>query len=359
MVDINRGYAQWMFRASHATRRRIWLKLGKLLGNGVPVVEALDTLHQRRIVLKGKNDPVALAIEDWLRKMRNGSRLSQAISEWVSHQEQMLISAGEQSGTLDEALRSTAEVMEAGKNIKSAVIGGLFYPLVMALIAFGVLILFAYKIIPEFAQVVPYERWVGFAKFMVDLANFARNWMPLIIGTPVALVVLFLWSLPRWKDGLRIKADKFIPYSIYRILHGSTWMISFAALVGAGVRMENALQQLAEGASPWMKTRIHACLRGMRSGANPGDALARSGYGFPDTEIIDDLGVYARLSGFDQALATIGREWITESVEMIQMMMKVVFGLSVLLVGLFIALMAGGLIAMELQMTAVMQGNYR
>jgi len=359
MVDINRAYARTMFRAGHATRRRIWLKLGKLLGNGVPIVEALDTLYQRRVVLKGKGDPVSLALEEWLRRMRNGSRLAQAIGEWVSHQEQMLISAGEQSGSLDDALRSTAEVMEAGKKIKNAVVGGLFYPVVMALIAFAVLILFAYKIIPEFAQIVPYERWRGFAKFMVDLSNFARNWMPLIMGTPVALVIVFLWSLPRWKDGLRIHADKYIPYSIYRILHGSTWMISFAALVGAGVRMENALQQLSEGASPWMKTRIHACLRGMRAGANPGDALARSGYGFPDVEIIDDLGVYARLSGFDQALATIGREWIAESVEKIQMMMKVVFGLSVLFVGLFIALMAGGLIAMELQMTAVMQGTYR
>ena len=183
--------------------------------------------------------------------------------------------------------------------------------------------------------------------------------MLLIVAIPVFLACAFWASLPRWKDGLRVTFDRFMPYSIYRVLHGSTWMISFASLVNAGVRTESALEQLMAGASPWMKVRIQACLKGMRSGLNPGDALAKSGFGFPDIEIIDDLGVYARLSGFDIALATIGREWITESVERIQAMMKVVFGFSVLLVGLFIALMVGGLIGMELQMTQILQNSYR
>lgn len=97
----------------------------------------------------------------------------------------------------------------------------------------------------------------------------------------------------------------------------------------------------------------------MRSGLNPGDALAKSGFGFPDVEIIDDLGVYARLSGFDAALAILGKEWISESVERIQTLMNAVFGISILFVGLFVAGMVGGLIGMELQMTQIMQSTYR
>jgi len=359
MQDLNLRFARWQFRIGHAARRRLWLKLAKLLGNGVPIIEALTTLHDRRVRLKGKGDTVAVAMGDWLRRMRNGQSLSTAITGWVDHAEQMLIAAGEQSGNLDASLRSTAEVMEAAKKIKAAVIGGLFYPGVMILLALGVLLMFSYKIIPEFSQIVPYERWVGGAKLMVDFANFVRDWIVLILGLPVLVLIAFIWSLPRWKDGIRIQVDKHLPYSIYRILHGSTWMISFASLVGAGVRMENALQQLNQNASPWMSARIQACLRGMRSGANPGDALAKSGYGFPDLEIIDDLGVYARLSGFDQALSTIGREWITESVERIQLMMKTIFGISVLFVGISIAVMVSGLFAMQLQMTAIMQGTFQ
>lgn len=359
MDELELKYARFMFRASTDQRKRLWRKLAKLLSNGVQLIEALETMRDRRVLLKGQKEFVTVALNEWLRRLKNGSRLSQAIEGWVGSDEQMLISAGEQSGEVDSALISTTAIMDAKKQIRSAVVAGLAYPGFMMLIAFAVLVMFSYKIIPEFSQVVPYEKWQGLPKVMVDFANFVRHWMLLLAAIPVLLIGAFVTSLPRWTDGLRIKLDGFMPYSIYRMLHGSTWMISFAALVAAGVRLENALGQLMEGASPWMKVRIQACLRGMKSGLNPGDALLKSGYGFPDPEIIDDLGVYARLSGFDSALATIGREWITESVEKIQQMMKVVFGVSVLIVGLFIALMVGGLIGMELQMTAIMQGTYR
>ncbi|MDO9134051.1 type II secretion system F family protein [Hydrogenophaga sp.] len=359
MNDFEVKFSRFMFKRDSAQRRRLYQKLAKLLGNGVQIIDALQTMQERRVILKSAKDPVAVALAEWIRKLRNGARLSVAIDGWVGTDEQMLISAGEQSGNIDAALVSTAEIMEAKKKIRSAVIGGLAYPGFMMIIAFAVLIMFSYKIIPEFSQVVPYEKWRGLAKAMVDFANFTRTWMFAIAGAPVLLITAFMLSLPRWKDGMRITLDRYMPFSVYRMLHGSTWMISFASLVSAGVRLENALGQLMEGASPWMQVRIQACLRGMRSGLNPGDALARSGYGFPDAEIIDDLGVYAKLSGFDVALGIIGREWITESVERIQMMMKVIFGASVLMVGLFIALMVGGLIGMELQMTQIMQGTYR
>lgn len=359
MNQIELKYARFVFRNGTDQRKRVWKKLAKLLSNGVQLIEALETMRDRRVILKGAKEPVAVALTEWLRRLKNGSRLSQAIEGWVGSDEQMLISAGEQSGEVDAALNSTTEIMDAKRKIRSAVISGLAYPGFMMLIAFAVLVMFSYKIIPEFSQIVPYEKWQGLPKMMVDFANFVRSWMLLLAALPVVAITAFALSLPRWKDGLRIKLDRFMPYSIYRMLHGSTWMISFAALVSAGVRLENALGQLMEGASPWMQVRIQACLRGMKSGLNPGDALLKTGYGFPDPEIIDDLGVYARLSGFDAALATIGREWISESVEQIQTMMKVVFGVSVLIVGLFIALMVGGLIGMELQMTAIMQGTYR
>ncbi|QHE89336.1 type II secretion system F family protein [Hydrogenophaga sp. BPS33] len=359
MDELEFKFARFMFRNDANLRRRLYLKLGKLLGNGVPIIDALETMRARRVTLKSTKEPLAVALSDWLRKLRNGSRLSQAIVGWVSPDEAMLISAGEQSGKIEDALVSAAEVMTAKKKIKNAVVGGIAYPSVMLLIAFGVLVMFSYKIIPEFAQIVPYEKWHGVAKLMIDFANFARAWMGAIAGVPVALVLAFWWSLPRWSEGLRIRFDRAVPYSVYRVQHGSAWMISFAALVGAGVRIETALEQLLSGASPWMRIRILACLKGMRSGLNPGDALAKSGYGFPDIEIIDDLGVYARLSGFETALSTIGKEWIAESVEKIESMMKVIFGFSILFVGLFIALMVAGLMGMELQMSQVIQSSYR
>lgn len=313
------------------------------------------SLHMRRVSMKGKSDPVAIALDAWIDQVRNGRRISEAIRGWVGSDEQMLLAAGEQSGSIDVALQSVSEIMIAKKNIRAAVIKGLSYPLALLAIAFTVLIMFSFKVIPEFAKIVPDDRWTGIARIMIDFSNFSRDWYAVMIGVIIALMVVFALSLPRWTGGLRIWLDRFPPYSIYRIVYGSTWMISFSALVNAGVRLERALEQLGEGATPWLKVRNKACLRGMRGGLNVGDALAKSGYGFPDIEIIDDLAVYSRVSGFDQALSTIGREWITESVERIQGMMNVVFGVTILLVGGFIAFMVSGLIGMELQISTLIQ----
>lgn len=354
-LRINR----YLFASGIAARRRLWIKLAKLLANGVPLLDALKTIHERRVEGGSAKEPTALAMGMWMARIRNGHRLGQAIEGWVPKDEQMLISAGEQSGRLDKALMNASEIMNAKGKIKKAVIGGLLYPAIMMMIALGVLVMFSFKIIPEFSKVVPDERWHGIARVMIDLANFSRSWLPLIAILLVAGFIALFMSFPRWSGALRTKLDKYPPYSIYRMLQGGAWMVSLSALVAAGVRVENAVQQLGEGAPNWLAVRTQACLRGMRSGLTLGDALAKSGYNFPDREIVDDLGVYSRLSGIDQALAIIGKEWVDESVEKIQGMMKGVFGVSVLVVGLFIAFMVGGLIGMELQMASIVQHSYR
>lgn len=358
MNDIEFKLNRFLFRIESAGRQRLWTKLSKLLSNGVQILDALGSIHKRRVESgKGKH-PMTLAIASWVAEIKNGHRLSQAIDGWVDNDERMLIAAGEQSGNLDDALNSAAEVMMAKKKIRGAVFGGLFYPAVMMMIAVGVLIMFSYKIIPSFTRVVSDEKWHGIARFMIDISNFTKDWIFLIVGLSILLIIAFFISLPRWSEGLRVKLDRYPPYNVYRMLQGSTWMISFAALVSAGMRIELALKQLSEGASPWLYARVQSCLYGMRAGYNPGDALARSGYGFPDLEIIDDLGTYSQLSGFDEALSIIGKAWITESVENIQMMMRVIFGLSMLFVGIFVAFMVGGLVGMELQMADIMKSSY-
>lgn len=347
-----------MFSIDAQARRRLWIKLAKLLANGVPILDAMKSIHERLIESGRAKHPTAAAIVVWMERMRNGHRLAAAIEGWAPRDEQMIIAAGEQSGRLDDALMKSSEIMEAKKKIKKAVVGGLAYPFLMFMVALAVLIMFSYKVIPEFSSVVPDDQWQGIARIMIDMAHFTREWLALMVAIAAAAVIALFVSMPRWSNGLRLKLDRYPPYSIYRMLQGSSWIISLAALVSAGVRMENAVQQLGEGAGQWLKDRTQACLRGMRSGLTLGDALAKSGYDFPDRDIVDDLGVYSRLSGVDHALAIIGKEWIAESVEAIQGMMKIIFGISVLMVGLLIAGMVGGLIGMELQMTSIMQSAY-
>lgn len=357
--SFDRKFAQFMFKADKTGRRRLWLKLAKLISNGVPILQALETLYSRRVATSGEKHPQAIAFYEWMRGIQNGVRLSSMFDGWTGDDERMLISAGEQSGSMDKAFNSAARIMEARTQINSTVFGGLAYPFVLIMLVFGVLYLFGFKIIPAFSKIAPPEKWTGLAHAMVEVSMFAQSWLWLIAVMIAILVTAFFVSLPRWDGPMRIRLDRYAPYGIYRVMHGSTWLIGLSALVEAGLRVETALQQLSMTASPWLRTRIDACLRGTRSGLNVGEALARSGYEFPDREIIDDLGVYSSLSGFDVALSILGKEWLEESVEQIKGRMSVVFGISILIVGLVIAFMVGGMMSMQLQVGQLMQSGLR
>ncbi|MBP8275265.1 MAG: type II secretion system F family protein [Propionivibrio sp.] len=357
---IEAAYARFMFKHVNAgDRKRLWLKLSKLIGNGVQILQAIDSIKDRRIAAGGKSHPETIALEAWSAEIRNGARLSEAMQDWVGIEEMMLISAGEQSGTMQSAMESTVRVMESRKQISDALIGGLAYPFVLLLMAFAVLYLFGFKIVPAFTGVLHGGNWHGIAKAMINVSMFAKNWLWAVGAVFVGLVVLFFASLSRFDGPLRIKLDRYVPYSIYRVKQGSTWLIAIAALVEAGLRIETALEQLSSNASPWLRRRLQECLAGMRSGRNMGESLARSGYEFPDREIIDDLGVYSTLSGFDAALALLGREWLEESVAQIRIKMKVVFGFSILLVGGLVAFMVGGMMEMQLQLAQMLQQSMR
>lgn len=356
---FNYAWSLWNFKVSTQSRRRLWLKLSKLLENGVNIIQALESIRTRRLRSNSANDPTVIAIGEWLKKLHNGASFSQAIANWVPDDERMLISAGENGGELESVLISTTEIMDGKSRIKSAILGGTIYPLVLICLAFGMLYLFGVKVIPNFSRIVPEDKWTGMAAFMVVLSKFVQNWLWVFGVAFLSVVVAFVVSLPRWDGPLRTKLDKYMPYSLYRLSVGSSWLLSFAALVRAGMQAKVALQNMQVTASPWLANRLQACLRGVNSGYSVGESLELSGKGFPDLEIIDDLAVYSALSGFDEALSMLGREWIATGVEQVKVKMAILFSFAIVMVGGILSLMVSGMIAMQLQMGVVFQQGMR
>lgn len=345
------SWARWQFRSDARTRQGLWRKLAKLLHDGIPIIAGLQEIR----ALRDPAAPLAVAIQHWLRGMNNGRPLSDVIAPWVNPQERMLIRAGEQAGNLEQALHSVVKLARAGAAIRSAVLAGLAYPAFLLLLAIGALYFFGYRIIPAFARAAGSDAWTGLARTMVvtaDLVQHGLHWLLLVM---VLLLTALLLALPHWNGPLRVWLDRHAPLSIYRVMHGATWLIALSALVTAGMRIETAVEQLGRGAGAWARVRCEAALKGLRAGRNLGEALERSGYEFPDRAILSDLRLYASKSGFDEALRVIGEEWITESVERVQALMRVLFALALLLVGAVVMFMAAGLLAMQMQLMQLMQ----
>lgn len=348
--DFEVKFAQ--LQLSSNARLRLYRKISGLLSNGVSLQQALDKIWEQAS-RGGKKPglPVAMAVDAWRRAYREGKPFGQALEGWAPVSERMLVEAGEAGSRLDEALQSVIKLNINSAKIRGALIGGLAYPVILLLALGGILYLFGTVVLPSFETILPKERWTGLAAGLAALVVFADNYL---IPTALLIIIAFvLWivTLPRWTGTLRSSFDRFPPWSLYRLVAGGGFLMSVAALVGAGVAIPEVLRKLRRQANPWMQVRIDAALREVNQGANLGEALHRTGHGFPDPEIVDDLRIYASLASFDESLQVVADEWIDTGVEKISNQARILNSLMVVAMGFTIMFLVGGLYAIQNQLT--------
>ena len=345
-IDFNRVWAKLQF--SESGRLRLYRKISKMLANGLPLLKIMEELRDRATQNNTKlNDPMAIVLDDVRRLVQNGRSFGEALDYWAPKTERMIISAGEQSGRLEETLLVVIEVVQAGKKIKSVIISGITYPIAILVLILGYLYIFGTRVIPEFAKVVKPDNWHGLAKSLHTMSIFVQHWMVYVVLALILIAALVMYSMPRWCGNLRVAIDHVAPYSIYRLVVGSGFLMAFSAMQHAGITVEKSLLRLSDLAQPWLRERIDGALLGVKSGMNCGEALRNSGYGFPSHEVVDDLCVYAEYKGFSQALKMLADEWMEEGVETVSTQMKVLNGVAIVLLAIVIAWLVSGFFGIQ------------
>lgn len=345
-LDLNRHWAR--LQLTSAARLRLYRKIGKMLSNGLPLLRVLDELELRASSDGRKpNEPEAIVLADWKRVVQNGGMLAEGMEWWVPYAEQMIILAGEQSGRLEVALESVAGVVTAGSKIRSAVVGGLAYPLAVFAMVIAYIYLFGVRVIPQFARIVDPSRWQGAAHSLYVMSDLVQHWLLVFVALVAAVAFAFWFSLSRWPRGPRIVLDRYPPYSIYRLVNGCGFLMAFASLQTSGYTVEKSLSKLADKASPWLRVRIEDTIFGVRSGLNAGEALKSAGYRFPSKEIVDDLCIYAEYNGFDQALRSLAEEWMEEGVATVDSQMRKLNGIAIGVLSIVIGWLVTGFFGIQ------------
>jgi type II secretory pathway component PulF len=350
-IDLHRSWARWVF--TEAVRLRVYRQIATMLTNGLPLVRVLDDLYQRASS-RGRrpSEPLAIAMFEWKRAVQNGRMLSDGMAGWVPRAERLLVQAGEQSGRLEASLAAAADVVQTSRKIRGAVVGGAAYPLLVLVSIVGYIHLFATRVVPEFARLGDPSQWHGAARSLHLMSVWVQQWMPLAVMAALAGVGLIAFALPRWRGSSRLWVERLPPFSIYRLISGSSFLLAFAALLGAGITIEKALYRQCESAGPWLRERLEGALLGVKSGLNCGEALRNAGYGFPSPEIVDDLCVYSEYRGFPEVLQRLADEWMEEGVARISAQMKVANGLAIAALTGVIAWLAVGMFSIQEQVVS-------
>jgi type II secretory pathway component PulF len=351
--DIS-AFEIWFTKIQFGGKPRLsaYKKLSRFLKNGMPLKDALITMYQHASD-EGKNPktPNAIVFRLWKEAVQNGIPFGRAIEGWVPPGEQILIEAGDESGRLAEVLDNAIFVYGAQKKIKGTLMGALAYPVFLILIAIGFMFVAGKQVIPAFEDIVSRDKWEGQAAQMGDLADFVNNYLVATIISSIAIVITIIVTMPRWTGKIRAKVDNYPPWSLNRLMAGTSFLLAFAALNKAGVQTSRAIKIMRRGASPWYEERLNAVDLLLANGKNIGDALWMSGFNFPDKEMVKDLRSYAALDGFDETLNNLAKEWLDDTVEKISIQASLMKNLAMVFLGLVFGFITTGIMALQQTVT--------
>ncbi len=343
------------FLFSTKLRLRFYEKISKYLSNGIPVSYALNELYTFTTENGRKESTSSVVTMDVLKSVRNGTSFSEAMRTWAPPDELSILSAGEHSGKLSEAIDNVIYINQTKKKIKSALFG-VVYPLVLVLTTCLYLYIFGNRVVPAFSQVLPVDKWQGTGHLLYYLALYVQNYLMLTIALMIAVVFAIIFTLGRWTGKIRSFFDRFPPWTIYKTVVGCGYLLSFSSLIDAGIPAPEALRIMARTATPWYKERLLSFRMLLLNGArNIGEAMHLSGYLFPSKPLVMDIRSYASLDGFEMMLGKLARQWQDESIVAISRQMDVLRNVAIVFMGFVFMWIVSGMFALQQQISQAAQ----
>lgn len=174
---------------SSRERTLITRQLATMLGSGVSVDDAL-----RSIAAQSTRNNVNDVLTSVLDQVVEGKKLSEAMAEQPASFDGLyvaMVAAGELSGDLAPILERIADYGEKTEHIRSRVNAALIYPAVLATVAFGVLAILVYFVVPRIArQFESFETELPLlTKIVINVSSFFANYGGFFVIALVLLVV--------------------------------------------------------------------------------------------------------------------------------------------------------------------------
>lgn len=298
-------------------REALYRHLSAQVSNGVTVELALDTFRAR--LQRNKRVSCDKIVADITRRMRDGSTCSAALAVWVPQDEVSVISSGELSGNLPRSLDLVIEAKRRIKRVNSALKTAMVAPTVYIAAVYGMLWAIGKYVTPGLEQALPKSKAQGLVSALYTASDFANSWWAIVPPVMfVVAVIIVIRSLPEWTGKGRIAAENVFPYSFYRDIQGYSWLMSFSALLRAGMPDVEILKRQTANSTPWLKERLHALWWRMDNGSSLPAALLAKGkngmpaFGFPNPDIVDDITSLAGFSDFSERIAVLAVQWAND-----------------------------------------------
>jgi general secretion pathway protein F len=170
-------------------------QIATLLKSGIPLAEALGVLVDQM-----DNQRFKAQLSEVRTQVNEGSSLGDALAKYPRLFDELYVSmvrSGEIAGNLDEVLVRLADFLEASQKLKSRVQGAMIYPIIMVVVAIGIITLLMIKVIPEITKTLQQQgkdlKWN--TQLLVDTSKFiASYWAFLLVGIIGVIAGFVSWK---------------------------------------------------------------------------------------------------------------------------------------------------------------------
>ena len=220
-------------------------QLAAMLRAGLPITQSLSTLSEQT-----QSTPLKKAIENIRRDIEKGSNFADALSRYPDIFSDLYVSTirvGEETGNMEEILDRIAGFLEREMDIKARVKGALLYPVVLLVVASGLITFLVTYVLPKFRKVF-YSANVPLplpTHLMFKLSEFVQNyWYGILIFTFIAIFGFYMAYRNKKTryiiDSFKLKLLLFGP--LLRKVGVSRFARSLETLVRSGVDLGRSFQ---------------------------------------------------------------------------------------------------------------------
>lgn len=340
------GVNRWLCRHTFSASDRIefYGMLAFLLDNEKPLRLALSDMRDVATDFGRIKHPSAVLLTDCIHALDEGESIAMALLDWVPVQEATLIGAGVLEGKIAESLRRASRIVSGKEEMLSAIKSALMYPGILIMMVIAMMYMVNARFIPQLEKMVPREKWQGAIWWLGNLSQAVIENGIVFILLSIVLAGFVSWSMENYTGKLRPHLDLIIPWSLYRIFQGVTFLLNLSALLRVNIQTLDALNIINENASPWLQQRINATRFHIRQGQHLGEALKSTGYHFPSRNCVNQMMLLTAGEGAENILEGYANRWLGQAIKEVR---KKALLLTVLCFALVFSYMATLLLAVS------------
>ncbi|MBQ7330453.1 MAG: type II secretion system F family protein [Oscillospiraceae bacterium] len=241
-----------------------------MLNTHIPILDCLDILKNQPYSSYFRNI-LAVVYED----VQSGMLLSEALDKHAKvfpNFFRSMINVGELSGKLDVVLTSLADYYETDSAMKRKIKSALSYPLMLAAMTLGIVVLMLTLVVPTFRETLT-ELGVevtGLTAAVYAVSDFVLEWWQLILSV-VIILGLIIFAISRTEFGgyafdvLKLKLP--IVKSIQINMITARFARGFALLLSSGMDLNEAMYatEIVIG-NKYLTKRFHEATEAVRGG---------------------------------------------------------------------------------------------